>query len=103
MEDELAGGLYGVALGRAFFGESMFSRRTDGSKIALAWLSAQLLRWDYEFIDCQVPSAHLERLGAREVPRAAFLSWLEDALAKPTHQGSWRLDADLTSNVVAGG
>lgn len=103
MEDRLAGGLYGVALGRAFFGESMFSSRTDGSKIALAWLSAQLLRWDYEFIDCQVPSPHLERLGAREIPRTEFLAWLADALATPTHPGPWRLDADLTCNAVAGG
>ncbi|MBA1145526.1 leucyl/phenylalanyl-tRNA--protein transferase [Ectothiorhodospiraceae bacterium WFHF3C12] len=103
MDGSLAGGLYGVALGKAFFGESMFSRRTDASKIALAWLSAQLLRWDYELIDCQLPSPHLERLGAREIPREAFLSRLAQALTAATGETAWTIDPELTGALVAGG
>lgn len=99
----LVGGLYGVTLGRAFFGESMFSRRSDASKIALAWLSAQLLRWQYSLIDCQVSSSHLSRLGAREIPRAEFLQRLRTALTRPARTGPWRFDADLTVTEVAGG
>ena len=64
MDGELAGGLYGVALGRMFYGESMFTRRTDGSKIAIVALAAQLARWDFPLIDCQMRTAHLASLGA---------------------------------------
>ncbi|HRC57653.1 MAG TPA: amidohydrolase family protein, partial [Kofleriaceae bacterium] len=73
VDGRLAGGIYGVALGRAFFGESMFSRVTDGSKLAIAYLAAQLARWEVPFIDCQVPRDHLASLGGREVPRRDFL------------------------------
>ena len=73
IDGELAGGLYGVAIGRAFFGESMFTRRTDASKIALVWLVRQLEAWGFGVIDCQMRTAHLASLGAREVPRAEFL------------------------------
>ncbi len=90
--DRLVGGLYGVALGRAFFGESMFSRATDASKVALACLARQLATWGFHFIDCQLPTAHLASLGAEEVGRADFLSILEKALAGPDHPGPWRLD-----------
>ncbi|SFF40358.1 leucyl/phenylalanyl-tRNA--protein transferase [Fontimonas thermophila] len=69
----LVGGLYGVALGRIFFGESMFSRIDDGSKIALYWLCRQLENWAFDLIDCQVSSAHLRSLGAIELPRSDFL------------------------------
>jgi leucyl/phenylalanyl-tRNA--protein transferase len=72
--DELVGGLYGVALGRVFFGESMFSRRTDASKFALAQLSRQLQKWDFGLIDCQMHTPHLASLGAREIARADFVS-----------------------------
>lgn len=89
----LIGGLYGVALGGAFFGESMFSHAPDGSKIALAWLCRQLQRWGFAFIDCQLPTPHLERLGALTVPRRRFLAELAAALARPTRRGRWALDA----------
>ena len=92
--DELAGGLYGVALGRAFFGESMFTRATDASKIALAHLARQLERWGYGVIDCQMTTPHLARLGAREIPRAVFVRKLGELVNYPQTGGSWRLDDD---------
>jgi leucyl/phenylalanyl-tRNA--protein transferase len=70
---ELVGGLYGVALGRMFYGESMFSRATDASKVALVWLVEELKRRNYPLVDCQVHTPLLESLGAREIPRAEFL------------------------------
>ncbi len=83
----LTGGLYGVAIGRVFFGESMFSRATDASKAALASLVHALQPLGYELIDCQLPSAHLESLGARSVPRSEFLEllerWCETAIEPP--------------------
>ncbi len=91
----LAGGLYGVALGGAFFGESMFSRRTDASKIALVWLARQLSAWGFRFIDCQLPSAHLFTMGAREIPRRRFVGELQAALALPGRAGRWMFDADF--------
>jgi leucyl/phenylalanyl-tRNA---protein transferase len=93
--DELAGGLYGVAVGRAFFGESMFTRATDASKIALAHLARQLERWSYGIIDCQMATPHLARLGAREIPRAVFVRKLAELVNYPQTRGSWRLDDDL--------
>lgn len=80
-EDQLAGGLYGVALGRAFFAESMFSRASNASKAALAHLAAMLGANGFRFIDCQLHSAHLARLGARDLPRGEFLGLLATALA----------------------
>ena len=72
----LVGGLYGVALGRAFFGESMFTRVPDASKIALVTLVAQLQRWGFGIVDCQMKTDHLARFGAREIPRAQFVAHL---------------------------
>jgi leucyl/phenylalanyl-tRNA---protein transferase len=77
---ELAGGLYGVKLGRAFFGESMFSRRTDASKVALAWLVARLKAGGYTLLDCQFMTAHLASLGAVNISRRAYVSLLSGAL-----------------------
>ncbi|MCP1726730.1 leucyl/phenylalanyl-tRNA--protein transferase [Natronospira proteinivora] len=95
MDGELAGGLYGISLGRVFFGESMFSRRRDGSKIAMAWLDAQLAAWQFELMDCQVSSPHLLRMGAREIPRQTFLRRVSMAIGSgglaPTDQGHWPL------------
>jgi leucyl/phenylalanyl-tRNA--protein transferase len=85
----LAGGLYGVMLGRCFFGESMFSRRPDASKAALAALADYLQAHDVDLIDCQVTSAHLLSLGACEVPRAEFLRRLAAALRFPTSRQPW--------------
>jgi len=88
-EGKLVGGLYGIAMGRAFFGESMFSRARDGSKIALKALSDVLRGKGYDFIDCQVVSDHLVRLGAVAVPRHRFLEELESALQSAPEVGSW--------------
>lgn len=93
--DALVGGVYGVALGRMFYGESMFSRRTDASKVALAWLDAQLARWGFEMIDCQMPTGHLARLGAVPLPRDEFLAALRRLTAMPPVPAPWRIDAEL--------
>jgi leucyl/phenylalanyl-tRNA--protein transferase len=92
---ELAGGLYGVSLGRAFYGESMFSRIDDGSKIALHYLCRQLRAWDFELMDCQISSPHLATLGAVEIPREQFLGRLRAAVAQPAPTGRWRFDIDV--------
>lgn len=91
-EGELAGGLYGVSLGGAFFGESMFARQPDASKAAFATLVAQLVRWDIELIDSQVYTDHLARFGAEEWPRRRYLKALARALEQPTRRGPWRFD-----------
>lgn len=83
-DGELVGGLYGVCLGRCFFGESMFHTRTDASKVALAWLCRQLEEKGFELIDCQLPNPHLLRLGAREIPRSEFLRRLQRAGVTPS-------------------
>lgn len=88
--DELAGGLYGVSLGRAFFGESMFHHKTDASKVALAGLVEKLRSWEFDFIDAQMPTEHLLRLGAKEIPRRVFLKRLRAALRYPTRRWKWR-------------
>jgi leucyl/phenylalanyl-tRNA--protein transferase len=87
--ERLAGGLYGVSLGGAFFGESMFARTPDASKAAFATLVRRAAAWGIWLIDCQVTTAHLERFGARERPRERFLAELEQALGSPTRRGSW--------------
>lgn len=92
--DELAGGLYGVALGRMFYGESMFTRRPDASKIALAHLVRHLRRRGFGMIDCQMKTAHLARFGAREIPRAEFTRRLGELVNYPAGAGKWRLDDD---------
>jgi leucyl/phenylalanyl-tRNA---protein transferase len=86
---ELVGGLYGVAIGRAFFGESMFSRVSDASKVALARLCEQLRAWEFGVIDCQMTTRHLLSLGAFEVPRAEFLTLLDRHGALPGYDRSW--------------
>ncbi len=90
--DALAGGLYGVSLGAAFFGESMFADAPDASKVAFVraveWLRAQ----GVTLVDCQVRTEHLVRFGAREIPRAWFLSRLGTALERPTLRGCWHLE-----------
>jgi leucyl/phenylalanyl-tRNA--protein transferase len=95
-EGELAGGLYGISLGSAFFGESMFTIKSDASKVAFVTLVQRLIRWNFTLIDCQTPTAHLKSLGAREIPRNDFLSMLKAALRAPTKKGKWKLE-DLNS------
>lgn len=87
--DELVGGLYGVALGRAFFGESMFHRRRDASKVAFVHLARNLQRWGYALIDCQVGSEHLASLGAVEIGREDFLDRLARCVDGPQPPGAW--------------
>ena len=94
LDGQLVGGLYGMALGRMFYGESMFSRRTDASKIALAHLAAQLARWNFGMIDCQMNTPHLASLGAREIPRKEFIARLQD-LINYTPVTDWHFDDDL--------
>lgn len=89
--EALVGGLYGVSLGAAFFGESMFAARPDASKLAFVesveWLAARGVR----LIDCQVRTEHLARFGAEEWPRQRFLTALDEALRAPTRRGRWDL------------
>ncbi|HEU0100592.1 MAG TPA: leucyl/phenylalanyl-tRNA--protein transferase [Allosphingosinicella sp.] len=86
--DELAGGLYGVGLGAAFFGESMFSARRDASKVALAWLVARLRVGGYRLLDCQFMTDHLRSLGAIEVTQEDYLALLDSALSAAAPDGS---------------
>lgn len=95
IDGELAGGLYGVALGRMFYGESMFSRATDASKIAFVHLVRQLERWNFGMIDCQMKTAHLASLGAREIPRSDFAHRLAFLVNSPGQPSPWRFDHDL--------
>jgi len=88
---KLAGGLYGVALGHAFFAESMFHRQRDASKVALVNLVRQLSEWEFEFFDCQIYSEHVARFGARPWPRRRFLAQLARALRAATRRGRWEL------------
>lgn len=94
-DGHLVGGLYGVAIGRAFFGESMFTRVPDASKLALVHLARQLERWQFGLIDCQMRTAHLASLGAREIPRARFARALEQLVNYPAEPGTWTFDRDL--------
>ena len=90
----LCGGLYGVAIGGAFFGESMFSRRTDASKVALAHLVARLNAGGYTLLDTQFVTEHLARFGAIDWPRATFLRALRKSIAEPTRRGPWHFSLD---------
>ena len=95
----LVGGLYGVALGRMFFGESMFARASNASKVALVTLVRQLERWGFEMIDCQMTTGHLASLGAREVPRAAFVERLGELVRRPPVPAPWAVDANLYNDL----
>ena len=95
-DEELVGGMYGVSLGAAFFGESMFARRSDASKVAFVHLCRQLSAWKFQLFDCQVHTVHLERLGARECSRDTFLGNLETALEAETRVGAWRFEGDFS-------
>ena len=90
--DTLVGGLYGVALGRMFFGESMFTRVTDASKVSLVTLARQLERWTMPLIDCQMSTPHLASLGARDVPRTDFLAEVRYLVQQPVVPAPWRFD-----------
>lgn len=88
-DGELVGGLYGVAIGRVFFGESMFHRATDASKVAFAHLIAQLQLWGCQLVDCQVSNPHLMSLGAQEIPRARFEAVLQREVVRAPFPTPW--------------
>jgi leucyl/phenylalanyl-tRNA--protein transferase len=85
----LVGGLYGVSLGAAFFGESMFTHRSEASKVAFVRLVQQLAAWDFHLVDCQMYTPHLAHFGAAPWPRRRFLRALNKALQVPTRRGPW--------------
>jgi leucyl/phenylalanyl-tRNA--protein transferase len=93
--DALVGGLYGVAIGGMFFGESMFSRRSDASKLALTSLARQMGRWGLPMIDCQTSTDHLASLGARQIPRDGFVREVTRLTALPARTQPWVFDPDL--------
>ncbi len=88
--DELVGGLYGLSIGKMFFGESMFSKKSNTSKLALIFLVEYLKKNDYFLIDCQVHNSHLESMGAVEIPREKFLDLLEIQLSKKSLYEKWK-------------
>ena len=94
--DDLVGGLYGVTIGRCFFGESMFTLVSNAAKTALVYLAAFLERNGFKMIDCQMTTTNLLRFGAEEIPRHRFLSELETAVAAPTLKGPWRYEDEET-------
>lgn len=102
-DGELVGGLYGVALGRVFFGESMFYRAPDASKVAFVTLVRQLRRRGFELIDCQIASEHLARFGARRIPRAQFVTLLRKLCAALRAPARWQLDDYATLHGLAAG
>jgi len=96
----LIGGLYGMALGRMFFGESMFSREADASKIALVWLARQLSAWGFPLLDSQVGSGHLYRMGAQDLPRSQFLRLNHRLQRKPGRPGAWQFSLPVPAEPV---
>jgi leucyl/phenylalanyl-tRNA--protein transferase len=82
-----------------FYGESMFSRRSNASKVALAYVARQLERWKFILIDCQMSTGHLASLGAREIPRAEFVRDVRAGVVRPGVPAPWRIDADLMSDL----
>ena len=95
---ELVGGLYGVALGKVFFGESMFSKEDNTSKLALVYLIRQISSWGIELIDCQVSSDHLLTLGAIEISRSEFLQGLNKLVQFEDKIGNWSLDVNVAAH-----
>ena len=100
-DNKLVGGLYGVAIGKVFFGESMFSRVSDASKIAFVFLSKQLEKWGFQLIDCQVYTAHLESLGAKMISRKKFITLLQQHSINNNEHNKWQADLDLADYVIS--
>ena len=94
-DGELVGGLYGVALGRLFAGESMFARAPDASKVAFVKTVVQLRRWGFPLVDSQVHTDHVARFGGREIPRREYLARMRPLVMQPGRPGPWTFDADL--------
>jgi len=99
-DGELAGGIYGIRLGRMFFGESMFSRRSNGSKVALSALIYECLRAGIEVLDCQMESSHLRSLGMEEVSRQEFASLLSDCVQEPVALPAWQISRRDAASVA---
>jgi len=95
LDDKLVGGLYGLAIGQAFFGESMFSRASNASKVAFVYLTRQLQIWQFKLIDCQVSSEHLKSLGAMDVERTQFIQLLQQAIQQPDKNQKWQFDENF--------
>jgi len=100
LDNKLVGGLYGIAIGKVFFGESMFSKVSDASKIAFVYLSKQLDQWGFKLIDCQVYTSHLESLGATMIPRKQFITFLSQYAADTPAHKQWQADNDLTGSII---
>lgn len=98
IDGELCGGLYGVAIGRMFYGESMFARRTDASKIAFVHLVAALRQWEFGLIDCQMRTDHLASLGGRTIARQQFAATLKALVAAPAPTDHWQMPAGWQYN-----
>jgi len=94
-DDQLVGGLYGVSLGRCFFGESMFSNASNTSKLALWTLAKQLTIWDFLLIDCQIHTDHVAGFGARPIDRDAFMRLLDKGVQSDSRKGQWQFEADI--------
>jgi len=91
-DGELVGGLYGISLGSAFFGESMFTKKSNASKVAFAFLVQQLSKWDFTVIDCQITTAHLKSFGAIEISRSEFLEQLQSSLNIAGRKNRWKVN-----------
>jgi leucyl/phenylalanyl-tRNA--protein transferase len=91
-DGELVGGLYGISLGSAFFGESMFTKKSNASKVAFAFLVQQLSKWDFTLIDCQITTAHLKSFGAIEISRSEFLEQLQSSLNIDERKNRWKVN-----------
>jgi leucyl/phenylalanyl-tRNA--protein transferase len=99
-DDRLVGGMYGVSLGKVFFGESMFSRETDASKVAMVYLCKQLECWGFALLDCQVQSAHLDSMGAMPLARDKFIESLARHTDQPMQHRTWTFDDDLKQAIL---
>jgi len=97
-DDRLVGGLYGVSLGSAFFGESMYAKKSNASKVAFVRLIQQLANWQFTLIDCQVATKHLKTFGAHDIPRTEFMVLLKRSLEDKTRRGKWTFDAYSTTS-----
>src|SRR5712692_7533186 len=93
LEGNLVGGIYGISLGKCFYGESMFSYESDASKAAMAMLIGHLAKWEFHMLDAQVTTRHMLSLGAKEMPRKVFLEKLGAALQFPTMRGRWNVES----------
>ena len=99
LNGKLVGGLYGVSIGRTFFGESMFHLVSNASKVAFVYLIERLKKWQFDMIDCQQSSQHMANFGAVEIPRNKFLDILKSSVKKPTLVGNWNNPREIILNV----